>query len=159
MKEAAIAVIFRNDQLLLIKRRDVPVWVFPGGGIDEGETPEQAVLREVWEETGLRVQIVRKIAEYTPINHLAKKTYLFECRELDGCLRTGCETADINYFPLHDLPALFFIVHRDWLQDALEKSDEVITKPITRVTYFEFAKYFSKHPWQVITFFSKKFVR
>lgn len=45
--------MFDNHQkLLLVKRRDVPVWVFPGGGIEKGETPERAVVREVFEESG-----------------------------------------------------------------------------------------------------------
>ncbi len=38
-------------------------YVFPGGGMDEGETPEQAAIREMEEETGLRVTIKRKVAE------------------------------------------------------------------------------------------------
>lgn len=35
-------------------------WVFPGGGIDDGESPEQAAMRECWEETGVKVRSVGK---------------------------------------------------------------------------------------------------
>jgi 8-oxo-dGTP diphosphatase len=153
-KPAAIGVIFSIDKtrVLLIKRSDVPVWVLPGGGIEKGETPEEAVCREVWEETGLRVRIVRKIAYYTPLNHLAKPTHVFECQPMDGLLRTGCETQAIAYHELGKLPESFFIVHQDWLQDVLLNKLEVIHKPIWRVTYWEVFKYFCRRPLQVIKF-------
>ncbi|MDP1879313.1 MAG: NUDIX hydrolase, partial [Parachlamydiaceae bacterium] len=65
---AAIGIIFNNDnsQVLLVKRQDIPLWVMPGGGVDPGETTEEALLREVHEETGYHVKIIRKCAEYTP---------------------------------------------------------------------------------------------
>jgi 8-oxo-dGTP diphosphatase len=158
-KNAAIGIIFNEDkkQVLLIKRRDTPVWVLPGGGIEADETPEQAVCREVWEETGLRVRVVRKVANYTPINSLSKPTFLFECEKVDGIPRTGCETKEISYFDLDHLPRAFFIVHQDWLQDALKhQSADPLNKPITRVTYFAFLKYFCRHPFRVIRFLLTK---
>ncbi|MGV3487112.1 MAG: NUDIX hydrolase [Tuberibacillus sp.] len=53
------AVIIADDQVVLIKRvRDGKVYyVFPGGGIEEGETPEQATVREAYEELGVKVKI------------------------------------------------------------------------------------------------------
>jgi 8-oxo-dGTP pyrophosphatase MutT (NUDIX family) len=39
--------------------------VFPGGGVDEGETPEQAAIRETMEELGIEVTIKQKVAEIT----------------------------------------------------------------------------------------------
>ena len=54
MKSGATALIFKDkrSQVLMIKRRDVPLWVLPGGSIDANESPEEAVVREVLEETG-----------------------------------------------------------------------------------------------------------
>lgn len=154
LKSAAVGITFNQDKtkVLLIKRRDVPIWVFPGGGIEKDEAPEKAVLREVWEETGLRVCLVRKIAFYTPLNKLAEPTHLFECREVDGALRTGCETQDLAYFDLENLPKNFFIVHSDWLQDALANHQEILNQPLWRVTYGELMKYFCRHPLHVIKF-------
>lgn len=157
-KCAAIGIIFSLDKskVLLIKRRDVPVWVLPGGGIESCETPEEAVCREVWEETGLRVKVLRKVAYYTPLNRLSKPTHLFECEKIDGMIRTGCETKEIGYFDLDPLPDSFFIVHQDWLQDALRNESEPLNKEIWRVTYFELLKYFCKHPFQVLRFMLTK---
>lgn len=54
-KNVAAAILNQENELLLIKRSDTKEkhWQFPQGGVDQGETPEQAVLREVREETGI----------------------------------------------------------------------------------------------------------
>lgn len=152
MGSAAIGIIFNNDrtEVLILKRNDVPVWVLPGGGIDPGETPEDAVLREIHEETGLQVQIHKKVGEYTPINKLAHQTYVFECKTIGGQLSTGPEALEIGYYPIKSLPRSFFFIHYDWLQDALKNVPEVIKRPLTRITYLELFKYFLKHPILVI---------
>lgn len=53
----SVAAIVRdeNNRILLVKSADGEVWGLPAGAIDLGETPEQAVVREVFEETGLKV--------------------------------------------------------------------------------------------------------
>jgi 8-oxo-dGTP diphosphatase len=58
---AAYAVILRDDKILLSRLADAlsakPVWTLPGGGLDHGEDPRAAVVREVMEETGLPVTV------------------------------------------------------------------------------------------------------
>lgn len=155
---AAIAIIFDETKrkILVLKRCDVPIWVLPGGGIDPGETPEQAVVREVLEETGLQVQIVRPIAEYTPLNKLAKDTFLFECEVRGGNITTGDETREIGFYPLTHLPEPFFPVHLDWIDDALMNLPDLIRKDIWRVTYWNVFKYFCQHPlWMIRFLFTK----
>jgi 8-oxo-dGTP diphosphatase len=152
MKQAAVAVIFQEKTLLLILRQDVPIWVLPGGGIEDGETPEDAAIREVWEETGLKVKIERQIAEYTPINRLSAKTYLFECRTIEGTLTPSSESKKLAFFPLDNLPPNLFQVHREWLKDALEGNLEVIRKPLSQVTYWNLFKYLLHSPGQVLRF-------
>jgi 8-oxo-dGTP diphosphatase len=155
---AAIGIVFNEsrDQVLLIKRRDVPLWVLPGGGIEPDESPEEAVIREVWEETGLRVEIIKKIAEYKPLNRLSQITHVFECKKIDGIERIGCETKEVKYFNFNCLPKSFFIVHQDWLKDALLEDKTKLNDTIWRVTYFELFKYFLKHPLIVLRFILPK---
>jgi 8-oxo-dGTP diphosphatase len=66
-RTATAIVPFSDSEILLIRRATVPFkgyWALPGGRKELGETIEQTVLREVKEETGLEVAVVRKIGEY-----------------------------------------------------------------------------------------------
>lgn len=154
MKEAAVGVVFSDDKhsILLVKRRDVPVWVLPGGGIDLDESPTFAVCREILEETGFRVTIARQVAIYTPLNRLSAKTYLFECQIQSGSATTTDETQDIRFFRLDLLPRNLFIVHRDWLEDVLANNPAVIEKTINRVTYWNVLKYLVRHPLHIFRY-------
>ncbi|MDO4240959.1 MAG: NUDIX hydrolase [Microbacteriaceae bacterium] len=59
LRVAAYAVIERRGEVLLThwRRGDLHGWTLPGGGIDEGEDPRDAVVREVLEETGLEARV------------------------------------------------------------------------------------------------------
>lgn len=57
------AVIFdaARERILLTRRTDNGQWCLPGGAMDAGESLEEACIREVWEETGLRVKVKRNM--------------------------------------------------------------------------------------------------
>lgn len=154
MPDAVCTIVFNEakDQVLLIKRRDIPVWVLPGGGIHEGESPEEAAVRETEEETGLRVQLGRKIAFYTPVNRLTKPTHFFECHVQGGALSTGDETKAIAFFPLHRLPRRLVPFYKTWIDDALLRAPTVLEKTIRKTSYFTFLQYLICHPCLVFRF-------
>ncbi len=49
---AFVIVLNESQQILLVKRKDVPLWDLPGGRVDPGESAEEAAVREILEETG-----------------------------------------------------------------------------------------------------------
>lgn len=151
---AAIGIIFNKsrDQVLLVKRRDVPVWVLPGGGIDPGESPEEAVCRELHEETGLDTEVMRKIAEYIPANKLASFTYFFECRATGGTPSPTEESLEARFYPIDSLPKNLFHIHKEFLEDALVNRPFVIQKVLNQVSYSQLIKYFLRHPLRVLRF-------
>jgi 8-oxo-dGTP pyrophosphatase MutT (NUDIX family) len=59
--EAAGGVVMRDGQLLVVHRPRYDDWSLPKGKLDAGETFEEAALREVWEETGVRARLVRSL--------------------------------------------------------------------------------------------------
>lgn len=156
MHESVVCILILDDRPLLIQRRDIPVWVLPGGGIDPGETPESAAIREMEEETGLKVEITRKIAEYTPINKLARFTHFYEVRKVGGELTKGSETFDLKYFYKDQLPKHCPDFQKEWINDAFLYAPSLIQKKLTYVTYWNLFKTFIKHPIFVFRFLLTK---
>ncbi len=65
-KLGAFAIILDTQQrVLLCHSRDLDLWNLPGGGVESGEAPWGAVVREVYEETRLRVGIERLAGIYS----------------------------------------------------------------------------------------------
>ena len=67
-KGRAQCLVIRDNKILMVKHKHSEnEWnhCLPGGGIDEGETPEQAAIRELHEECLVSGKIIRKISEYT----------------------------------------------------------------------------------------------
>lgn len=103
-------VVFRQDEVLMVREVLDGGWTFPGGWADVGETPRQATEREVYEEAGLRVRAVRLIGVYDAnrveealsIFHAYK--LVFQCEPVAGELTTSSETSEVAFFPIVSLP-------------------------------------------------------
>ncbi len=151
--ESVAAILFSPDRsaVLLIQRRDVPVWVLPGGGVEADELAETATIREVQEETGFTVNIKRLVGVYTPINRLTRLTHLYECEILGGDATLSAETKGVQFFPLNDLPKLIPPPYREWIAEGAKEAGPVY-RALTSVTYWILFKNLILHPTLVLRF-------
>jgi 8-oxo-dGTP pyrophosphatase MutT (NUDIX family) len=62
---SAIILDETRHKILLTRRTDNGRWCLPGGAMDAGESLEECCVREVWEETGLKVRVVRLLGVYS----------------------------------------------------------------------------------------------
>lgn len=100
-----------KHNILLVKRKDFPLWDLPGGRQEMGETLEECVLREVKEETGCDVEIDYLIGEFLrpSMNDIQ---YVYACRIVGGTLmHDGVETKKLKYCNPTFLPA-FMVANR-----------------------------------------------
>ncbi|WP_116245619.1 NUDIX hydrolase [Nocardiopsis sp. FIRDI 009] len=81
-----------DGKVLVIKRADDGRWVPPGGVLELDETPEQCVVREVREETGIEAKPVRLVGVYKNMN-LAVVSLAFRCEPVGGELRMSDESS------------------------------------------------------------------
>lgn len=156
MQDHAVACLIYNhdkSKILLIKRRDVPVWVLPGGGIDLDEKPESAAERETLEETCLKSQVKRLVGVYYPKNRLSKKTFLFELTPLDEVDdRPTEETLGVKFFPLNHLPSMP-PPYKNWIEDGIKIPQGTINySHVPGVHYGNFLKFLILHPLKVLRF-------
>ena len=89
MRIRAGIVLIQDGRVALIERHraGIDYYVFPGGGVDEGESPEQAAIREAMEELGIEVTIKQKIAEIQ-LGHKSRQIY-FLAEHVAGEFGTG----------------------------------------------------------------------
>ncbi len=85
----AVAIIIKDQQVVLMERRkqDQHYFVFPGGGVEPGESVKQAVLREVREETGMKVEATKLIYHHHYIGD--SDQYFYLCQHLAGEPKLG----------------------------------------------------------------------
>ncbi|HEY3340630.1 MAG TPA: NUDIX hydrolase [Anaerolineae bacterium] len=106
------AVVFRADELLLVREKTDGGWTLPGGWADVGESPGEAVVREVFEESGYQVRAAKLLAVYDrnrhnhpPIPWYVYKLF-FGCELLGGAPTESIETDGIGFFKESQLPEL-----------------------------------------------------
>jgi thiamine-phosphate diphosphorylase len=121
---ATAAVVFNEcDELLLVQRGVEPgkgKWCLPGGFQEMGETPEQCMLRELLEETGLTGKLQGLIALEMGRNPSAGEVLVVGYRvcSLGGKLQAGDDAVTAAYFPLNGLPELAFQSHARIIERA-----------------------------------------
>jgi len=126
-----VAIIeFADNKILLVKRGTVAFkgfWALPGGRVETGETVEEAVVREVKEETGLDVEIVRKIGEYheSGVQDGIEYDYYPACflvKSYGGKIeKPEEEIEEIILFDLTEIPEKLAFAHLSMIRDYVRK--------------------------------------
>ena len=114
-----------EPQVLLIQRGNEPFkgyWAFPGGFMNMDETTEQCAVRELEEETGLKVNEVWQIGAYSKIDRDPRGRTItvayLAVVEAPEAVEGQDDAAKAEWFPLSALPPLAFD-HSDIIQDAI----------------------------------------
>ena len=126
----ANAVIICNDQILLEKRADCDLWGLVGGGVKKKETPVEAMIREIYEELGLRIgrDQLQKLGVYdTPKRIAAYRdgsiwkmvivAYLLQLTKKPQ-LTISAESRQLRFFSREELANISVVVtHRDIVEE------------------------------------------
>jgi 8-oxo-dGTP pyrophosphatase MutT (NUDIX family) len=107
-------------------RTDNQHWCMPGGMAEVGETPEQCVIREAREETGLEVEILELVGVYTSPATNSKQPLtipLYRCGVTGGSLHSSHEDLGLQYWNLKEVPIWYRdherrcrTAHQKWLE-------------------------------------------
>lgn len=129
-RAATTAAVFdQQGRVLLHLRTDNGLWALPGGAIEIGERADESIVREVAEETGYAVEVVRLVGIYsdpetTTITYpngdvAAYVSLLFEAKVISGKPRLSDESAEVDWFLPSELPELFLEAHGIRIADAV----------------------------------------
>jgi A/G-specific adenine glycosylase len=107
-----VGVVWRGKRLLIDQRPEEGLlgglWEFPGGKVEEGETLEDALLREIREELGIRVRVLGPLATVQhAYTHFRITLHAFECRHVSGRAR-AIECSDWKWVELERLGEFAF---------------------------------------------------
>jgi ADP-ribose pyrophosphatase YjhB (NUDIX family) len=99
------AIIFNDERRIFLVKTTynrLHPWGLPGGALEYGETAEDALVRELWEETSLHVEIEKLMFNKT--FNLDKFAMYYLCTIKDGVFQPSDEVSEYGYFSLDDLP-------------------------------------------------------
>ncbi|WP_456478040.1 NUDIX domain-containing protein [Geoglobus ahangari] len=127
------AIVPYKGGIVLIKRRNDPYrgyYALPGGIVEYGERVEDAVVREVREETGLECRVSKLVGVYSdperdPRGHFVSVCFLVEVT--GGELKADSDAAEVKVFKLGELPELAFD-HEKMIRDAEVMLNGVLSK-------------------------------
>ena len=119
---ASAIIVDEQRRVLLCHRTDRNFWNLPGGGVEQDETPWQAVVREVKEEVGLDVVVSKLLGVYKdPTRN--DLVFSFACTIIGGALTLTNEADAIDYFAFEQIPANTFENHIFRIKDFLHEPD------------------------------------
>ena len=116
-----------QNRVLLCLRNDYDLWNLPGGCLEKGEPPWAGAIREVKEETGLDVEILRLIGIYSkPAED--DIVFSFECEIIGGEITLNDEAREIKWFALEEIPQNTPPKQVERIKDLFENKEEMVMK-------------------------------
>ncbi len=139
MRIRAVCILIEENKLALIERHRAGrhYFSFPGGGVDEGETYEQAAVREMEEELGLQVKVVRKLADVVSNN---KQQYYFLVEKIGGEFGTGIGEEYGRYDPAYGT------YHPVWMPIDELPDRNVLPRPLAELVFHSLKEGWSAKP-------------
>jgi 8-oxo-dGTP diphosphatase len=137
---AVAAAIFNdNGEILLQKRKDVDQWCIISGHVEFGETIEEAILREIEEETNVKATIKRFVGVYSSPDSqtysYSNKTVQYVTSYFEAKLTADIapgffnnETQELKFFNIDHIPNDMALINSNWLTDALNNTSEVFIR-------------------------------
>ena len=134
------AVIVQGGEVLIVKRKYDPLagqWSLPGGGVELGETLEDAVVREMREETGLDIEVGPVIEVFDRITrdsngdvryHFVLVDYL--CWPVGGELRASSDVEDARFVDPADLPQYNLTLKANQVIERALELDQQAPRPV-----------------------------
>ncbi|MCK4667522.1 NUDIX hydrolase [Candidatus Dependentiae bacterium] len=119
--------------ILLIHRKNSPHgWALPGGFVDYGESVEDAVIRELFEETGLKVELKELFHVYSnpnrdPRQHTLSVVFILNLSEVNQKPIAGDDAGDVGFFKLNNLPDEIAFDHKKIIEDYFKYKEEGIS--------------------------------
>ncbi len=106
---AVAALVFDEQGMILLFKHTYRklAWGIPVGGLEFGEQPEEGIIREFYEESGLTIQ-VKKLLFADSSKLFRHVTLIYLCKVVGGEFRESDEVSEMKYFNVNDLPPMIF---------------------------------------------------
>jgi len=133
-RRGAVAIVVREGRMLVIRRSRHVIaplcYCFPGGGIEDGETEEAAVVREVYEEIGIRIRPLRRLWQCVTAWKVDLAWWLADIHGADVAVPNPLEVESVHWFTPREMASLSELLdsNREFL-DLIEKGDICLGGP------------------------------
>jgi 8-oxo-dGTP diphosphatase len=121
-------VVLSAQGVLLAVRGDLRGWELPGGSPHPGERGEDAVRREIREETGIEVAVEARVGDFVRSGFRPHVARVWRCRAVGGRVLAGAETLAVGWFDPRALPDTLFPWYREPIAEALRRRPEPVER-------------------------------